>query len=320
MKSKTEIGRKAPTASAFAEKKETGRKACNDIMGYLELLGISIVFSFGSLLSRGCKTMMSPEWVSLFRWIFGFIFLYIYVRFIKGEKYKFQFKSSAIWIAAIVKSIQYIAENYGLFRGYTYGAVLIWPVQTIFIAIVSQVLFKEKITRAGWVFIFVCLTGIGLICWNGNPIGTYMASNIAVMIAYVIAGLTSAGFTIMQKILNKSYDAVEYCLSVYLAAAGISIFPVLFHGELTGAVTWQGIVSTLLLGVITAYAFLVMADALKRVPLYVVPIIQCSTVIFQLIWAYVIFHEPITMIIITGTIIFIVGVVAMNLEKSRRHA
>ena len=64
------------------------------------------------------------------------------------------------------------------------------------------------------------------------------------------------------------------------------------------------------------------AKAIPLVPFYMVPIIQSTMVIFSITWGILFFHESISLYIIGGTLLFVVGLICLQLlnaaEKSKQ--
>ncbi|WJH35849.1 hypothetical protein N6H14_07975 [Paenibacillus sp. CC-CFT747] len=43
-----------------------------------------------------------------------------------------------------------------------------------------------------------------------------------------------------------------------------------------------------------------------------------SSVLFSILWSYLIFHEPITLYVVTGTLVFLAGFLLLNLPGRRQ--
>ena len=122
-----------------------------------------------------------------------------------------------------MKALHYLGENYGVEKGFSYGNIVIWPVQTVVVLLVSVFVFHEKVkikTIAGAVF---CILGIGLISWNGAPTGSFMEGQGHLLPAFIAAGAGAALFSVCQKRLLGEMGTVEMNMSMFfiggLAAA-----------------------------------------------------------------------------------------------------
>ena len=70
------------------------------------------------------------------------------------------------------------------------------------------------------------------------------------------------------------------------------------------------------LGAITGITFLMISDSMKTVPIYLVPVIQSTTVIFTILWAILFMHEPVTRYIVIGSAVFLIGLIMVKKEKA----
>jgi len=56
---------------------------------------------------------------------------------------------------------------------------------------------------------------------------------------------------------------------------------------------------------------------MKTIPVFIVTVIQSMSVILTLIWAVLFFNEPVTAWIISGTLIFLCGMILVNKKKKK---
>ena len=57
---------------------------------------------------------------------------------------------------------------------------------------------------------------------------------------------------------------------------------------------------------------------MKKIPVFLVTVIQSSTVILSLLWAVLFFHEPVTRYIVAGTLVFFTGIILVNIKGKGR--
>ena len=79
------------------------------------------------------------------------------------------------------------------------------------------------------------------------------------------------------------------------------------------------VLALVMFGCNAGLGFYLNAKAIKLVPLYVVPIIQSTMVFFSILWGILFFHETITGYTIGGTLLFVAGILIVQL-KSRQAA
>lgn len=295
-------------------------------MGYLYLLCVAIMFSFGGTCAKNITPYFGAEFITLFRFVFGVFFLLL-LKMIKRQRfqtdYKEMLKLCVGWIlfGAIAKWGAYITENYGLAHGPSYGNIITQPAQAVFITLVSVILFREKLTFKKIFCIFLCMTGVLCISWNGRPLDEFFESNILLTGLFVISGFCGGAHVLAQKMIADRMDIIDSNLSIFAIAAVFATLPVIpsvSKGALIGIN--PGIacfIAILCFGFITGIGFYLNAKAIPLVPLYMVPIIQSTMVIFAILWGMLFFHEKITRYIIIGTITFLIGLISLNILNKR---
>ena len=227
-----------------------------------------------------------------------------------------------ILIGGVCKALHYLAENFGVMRGFSYGGVLVWPVQTIVVFLVSTLVYREKTglrTLAGTI---LCVAGVITISWNGASLSVFLGSSGIIMAAFVLAGIGAAGFSISQKARIREMDIVEMNASMFTfgwLTTLLVLIPTVPHA--TGAVNISGTISMLLLGIITCVGFLLQAAGIRTVPLLIATIIQSSSTVLTILWGVLIYHDPISRYVVLGTVFFMTGIVLVNLSamKSRHN-
>ena len=287
-------------------------------MGYLYLIIVTIIFSFGGILIKSSALMFNADVISFLRFFLGVLILWAAVRAGK-HKHRLVFASGVIWMGAICKSVHYIGENIGVSQGFSFGNIVVWPVQTVAVLLFSLLFLKEKISLRSILGTLLCVAGIVVISWNGASLESFLAGNVQLLLCFVAAGIGSAGFTIAQKLLLDKMSTVEMNLSMFLIACGICALPLPFRGSITWEWRWEAVVSILVLGIITGIGFLMTAEAMKTIPLFMVTVIQSTTVVFSLLWAVLFFKEPVTEYIVGGTLVFIAGMLLINLKAKKRQ-
>lgn len=281
-------------------------------MGYFYMFLISIIFSFGGVLVKTSSLMFNSYTISFLRFFIGAISLYLILKLNKKK-----INLNICWpivIGSICKSINYLTENYGLSKGYSFGNIIVWPVQCIVALIFSILFLKEKISLRSVFGAFLCILGIGVISWNGMSLSGFLGSSFLFTLLFTTSGLGAAGFTIVQKLLLNKMDISSMNISMFLIGSIITVVPLPFAGKPTGAFSVPAIITMLLLGLATCGGFTLIAKAMKTIPLFMVTIIQSSTVILSLVWAVLFFNEPVTKYVVIGTIIFIFGMLSINLK------
>ena len=290
-------------------------------MGYFYLILQALIFSFGGLMIKSVGTMFSPFLTSCLRFTIGIAMLFLIQR-IRTGRIRLTLTDRVILIGGVCKALHYLAENFGVMRGFSYGGVLVWPVQTIVVFLVSTLVYREKTglrTLAGTI---LCVAGVITISWNGASLSVFLGSSGIIMAAFVLAGIGAAGFSISQKARIREMDIVEMNESMFIfgwLTTLLVLIPTAPHA--TGAVNISGTISMLLLGIITCVGFLLQAAGIRTVPLLIATIIQSSSTVLTILWGVLIYHDPISRYVVLGTVFFMTGIVLVNLPamKSRHN-
>ena len=290
-------------------------------MGYFYLILQALIFSFGGLMIKSVGTMLSPFLTSCLRFTIGIAMLFLIQR-IRTGRIRLTLTDRVILIGGVCKALHYLAENFGVMRGFSYGGVLVWPVQTIVVFLVSTLVYRERTglrTLAGTI---LCVAGVITISWNGASLSVFLGSSGIIMAAFVLAGIGAAGFSISQKARIREMDIVEMNASMFTfgwLTTLLVLIPTVPHA--TGAVNISGTISMLLLGIITCVGFLLQAAGIRTVPLLIATIIQSSSTVLTILWGVLIYHDPISRYVVLGTVFFMTGIVLVNLSamKSRHN-
>ena len=290
-------------------------------MGYFYLILQALIFSFGGLMIKSVGTMFSPFLTSCLRFTIGIAMLFLIQR-IRTGRLRLTLTDRVILIGGVCKALHYLAENFGVMRGFSYGGVLVWPVQTVVVFLVSTLVYKERTglrTLAGTI---LCVAGVITISWNGASLSVFLGNSGIIMAAFVLAGIGAAGFSISQKARIREMDIVEMNASMFTfgwLTTLLVLIPTVPHA--TGAVNISGTISMLLLGIITCVGFLLQAAGIRTVPLLIATIIQSSSTVLTILWGVLIYHDPISRYVVLGTVFFMTGIVLVNLPamKSRHN-
>ena len=284
-------------------------------MGYVCLFLQALIFSFGGILIKTASHSFSPFMVSFLRFATGVALLLI-LQVVRSGKPKLKLLNRIILFGGLAKALHYIGENFGVAHGFSYGNVLIWPVQTVVILLISTLILKEKVTRRAILGAVLCVTGIVLLMWNGMPIRQFIGGQGPLLAAFVVAGIGASLFTFAQKRLLDQMDTVTMNSSMFIVGAictGV-VLPATDAPVLE--LRLPAVLSMLVLGAITGVGFLLQAEGLKTVPIFTATVIQSSTVVLSLLWAALLYSETITPWILTGTGLFIVGIILVNMKGS----
>ena len=290
-------------------------------MGYLYLLTVALMFSFVGTCNRLVSPYFSATLITFFRFFFGVICLVI-LKAVLRQPFRKNYKESVhlvigwILFGAIGKWLAYLLENTGFTLGPSYGNIITEPAQTVFLTLSSVILFKDKLSPKKILCIIMCTLGVLCISWNGKDLSSFVHENVLVTVLFVISGACAGAHILAQKMIANRMDIIDSNLTIFAFSTVFSLFPVIpeaAHGALNVHPNTACILAILAFGCITGIGFYLNAKALPLVPLYMVPLIHGTMVIFCIIWGVLFFHETLSFYIIGGTILFMAGLIWLQL-------
>lgn len=287
-------------------------------MGYLYVIITTLMFSLIGTCVTLAKSWVSSDIISFGRFFFGVLFLVSFM-LISRKKISLKFTGGAIWLGVACKCINYLTENYAIAHGYSFGNIVVWPVQCVAILLFALFFLHEKISPAAITGVILCVLGVGVISWNGQSLTQLLTGEgLISTLLFVIAGTGAAGFTMAQKMLLDKMDSCNLNLSMFALSAVVTAIPLPFTAEFTGEFRISALFGLMMLGLVTCAAFILTAEAMKKLPVFLVTVIQSMNVLLTLLWSVLFFHEPVTLWIIGGTLIFAVGMILVNLKKKAK--
>ena len=292
-------------------------------MGYLYLLCVAIMFSFGGTCVRLISPHFGPAYITFFRFAVGVCFLLL-LKAVKRQSWQKNFFSAVrlasgwILFGAAAKWVAYLTENYALSHGPSYGNIVTQPAQTVFLTLSSVLLFKEKLPPRKLLCILLCMAGVLCISWNGRPLYVFFQENVLLTGLFILSGFCAGCHVLSQKMIADQMDIIDSNLSIFAVSAVLSALPLIpdaAGGGLIGVRPDLGCIAGILIfGFITGIGFYLNARAILLVPFYMVPIIQSTMAIFAILWGGLFFHEKISIYIIGGTVMFITGLIGLQLK------
>lgn len=298
-------------------------------MGYFYLLCVAMMFSFGGTCVKLISPYFSAEYITFFRFLVGVGFLLI-LKLLKKQRFQADFGKTLrlflgwILFGAVAKWLAYLTENYALSHGPSYGNIVVQPVQTIFLTLATVFLFKERISKKQVGCIGLCMLGVFCISWNGRSLSEFIGGNFLLTGLFVLSGICAGSHVLTQKMVADKMDIIDSNLSIF-ALSGVFAFVPLIPGMTEGRLSGVRpdiacVLAILAFGFITGIGFYLNARAIPLVPFYMVPIIQSTMVIFAILWGVLFFHETISVYIVTGTCMFLAGLIGLQLlnRKGKR--
>ena len=296
-------------------------------MGYLYLGLVALLFSFGGTCVKLIQPYFTPSMITFLRFLVG-VFWLLGLKLALRQRFRGVFaaalKSKWGWLlfGAAVKYLAYITENTALSAGVSYGNILTRPVQIILHTVLGVFVLREKMNAAKWAGIALCVTGILLITWNGTPPDQLLGDNILLTLLYVASGIFAGLFVFAQKKTADGIDVLDSNLIMFSMAAVMSFGVPLGQGEVLppSVPNVSCAAAILLFGFITGIGFYLNAKAIPLVSFQMVALLQSTTVFFSLAWGILFFGEAVSGWIIAGTLLFVAGIVSMQMKTAKTRS
>lgn len=163
-------------------------------MGYVYLLCVALMFSFGGTCVKLISPYFNASWITFFRFFIGVVWLLI-LKCILRQPFQKNLKQALLscwkWIlfGAFIKWMAYLTENYALSHGLSYGNIVTQPAQTLFLTLVSVLCFKEKLSPRKGFCIFLCIGGVLCISLNGRPLDVFFKENLLFTGLFILSGI-----------------------------------------------------------------------------------------------------------------------------------
>ena len=296
-------------------------------MGYLYLGLVALLFSFGGTCVKLIQPYFTPSMITFLRFLVG-VFWLLGLKLALRQRFRGVFaaalKSKWGWLlfGAAVKYLAYITENTALSAGVSYGNILTRPVQIILHTVLGVFVLREKMNAAKGAGIALCVTGILLITWNGTPPDQLLGDNILLTLLYVASGIFAGLFVFAQKKTADGIDVLDSNLIMFSMAAVMSFGVPLGQGEVLppSVPNVSCVAAILLFGFITGIGFYLNAKAIPLVSFQMVALLQSTTVFFSLAWGILFFDEAVSGWIIAGTLLFVAGIVSMQMKTAKTRS
>lgn len=249
---------------------------------------------------------LSSVEIAFSRALIGSLFLLILGMF-KGERLKGDNLKKNILVLIISGGI--IGVNWILlFQGYKYttisNATLSYYFAPVFIAILSSVILKEKLSLKKVLCIFGALLGLFLILRNGEN-----ASTSYNHVKGILYGLSGAVLYAIVVILNKQIKGIPTfnITLIQLFMAGLVLLPFIISNNNFYSLDIKSLVIILILGIVhTGFAYLLYFSAIKDVEGQSIAILSYIDPIFAVFISSMFLGESMGLYQILGGI-FILG-------------
>lgn len=281
-----------------------------ETVGIIEILIASMLFGFIPILVRLGKNLGAYN-LSFFRILAATVCIYIFFMFTKKfllvpfkyEKKKLLFFGAihGFIILGYFLAIQYLAIA---------SAVLLLYSASIWIIVFSHFILKEKITKGTLLALAIAFVGVIFVL---SPKNFFIKESLIGSFAGLAAGVGFGLVYVLSKTFKK-YDKISLTFWQNLIAIPF-VLPLLFvdFPKFTIIDVWV----VLLLGGITAVAFILVYSGFEKVSAQKGAIVILLDILFPVIFAFAIFKEIPTIKTAIGGILVIAGFYIATFKKKK---
>ena len=285
-------------------------------MNYVLLFLTVLMWSFVGVMVKSSSLMVGSYVITFARFFFGVMFLG-FLMLARSRKIKIYWKDKWIWAGIIGKTCNYVFENIAIATGFSYGNIVVWPLQSVILTLYAVVLLREEIYLTRIMAVILCVGGVFLVSWKGMSLEVFLGVNFIPTLFFIISSVGTCIHVISQRKLISRMSSGNMNISVFVICSMITALPLPFTTFQTGHFSMISALSLLGLGFITGVSFYLYARVLKNLPFIAVVVISNTTVIFTLLWSVLFFHDKINSYIISGVIILLAGLIIINIPKDK---
>ena len=289
-------------------------------MNYGLIIFTMIIFSTLEVTGKMIGTSISPYVITVFRFLIGGLFL---LPFALAYKKKKKIKLAArdilrLTLPGIINvCISMLFLQLAVYYGEAAISAILISANSIFVAIFSHLILKEKISLFKIIGLVLGLTGITMIILN-QPHNSADAINPALGIFYgCSASITFGLFTVVSKKYIKEYgNLITNSISFINGSLILLILSLLFHRDFNFVLTTKNLLFMLYLGIfISGIGYLTYFEGLKKVSATIGSMFFFLKPIIASVLAYLVFGEKLSSIQILGIFVIITG---LNLDLFRQ--
>ena len=276
---------------------------------YLELIIACTIFGSSGVFLKHIHGMEVSS-IIFYRLLFGFSLLVVYL-LVKRRYDVFRLDKKKRYMLLI--GVFNVITAYSYFRSIGYvglsTAVLLLYTAPVYVALLSPIFLREKITRRGLMSLSLSLLGIMLVV---TPVGGLFGGGTN-LLPGVLFGLIS-GLSYSGTIMTVSYLKTDYSgMSQLFWSALISLLILLpFGSRVPGEVLELNLPVLIMFGIVTtAFASLLYLNSAAKIPAQTVSVLALLEPVSGIILGSIFLHEPIFIKTMQGCVLIIMGALIM---------
>lgn len=290
-------------------------------IGVIYLLLATACWGFVAPIVKILTRSVDPQFISFTRTLSGVLVVGALFVWRKGSWRRLQWFLPWILIGAVGRTINYLTFNLSLVYSPSNASSIGLPVQTIITALLAWAILGERLKGRVW-GLAVSLGGLALLWWNGQGLATLLDPRYALgNVLMVISGIASAFSFVAQKPLMPRMTVLEMLIPVF-GWSTLFIAPFAWaSGGFSRAYTPEAWALLLLLGVVlTGFSFIFLGEGYKRCAATTGVVVTNATVFMTLAFSAFWLHESVSVMMVIGAVLVVLGALAIVRVERREIA
>ncbi|MCR5814659.1 MAG: EamA family transporter [Desulfovibrio sp.] len=287
-------------------------------LGLIAIVLTAVSWSFLGLLSKFCLLSgLNPFEISFFRCFFGFIAFLFHCILSKSVKIPCKHAIILLLFGAWGVGAYYSLAQYTILLAGACMDIILQYTAPFWVALFAWCFFKEGLCRKQLVALFIAALGTLFVCLSGGSLPE--TTNFLGIITGLLTGLCYASHYPFTRIWQKNYSSSTiFC---YMLAGGslALLFVNLGHGSLLSCKPAFSVwLALLTMGLVCTYlAFIFFGVALKRISLVQAAITSEIEPVLSMFLVCLLFDEYFSPIGWIGSLLILISVLILALNKSK---
>ncbi len=277
--------------------------------GYGEIITAAILFSLAGIFGKMISGI-SAQGIIFYRVTFAAIIFFI-VLLISGNlgKVKLKDKKTYLVLFGILQMITMLMFFISVLKASVSVAVLLLYTAPVYVTVLSPVLLKESPAEKGLLALVLSIAGIIFIVGPGDLYFYQLSFGV---LAGIISGITYASEIMISKYISQTYSGYTQAFWSFI----IAILILMPAGLVPAEVIFENTVYLILLAIFpTILAVSLYFNGLKKVRASSASIMGLIEPVSAVILAVIILNEEISMLIITGGALILIGAAIVTRDE-----
>jgi drug/metabolite transporter (DMT)-like permease len=303
------------------DRKNTRNNSYLTDMTTISLVSVALIWGGTFIAGKSLSTTTPPLLSAFLRFLIASITLFVYMKF-QGKVQITSLSGSQKIRIIILGFFGIFSYNICFFHGLHYisasRASLIVAINPAVIALSAFLFMKERLNLTKIIGILVCLLGATVIILSKDP-SAILTNSTTWKGDYLILGcvVSWVTYSIVSKPLIRQIGALKAVFYSLVAGTVMLFFIALFYGDITiqnfSNLGFNQLASLYFLGVLgSSLAYVLYYQGIARIGSTRTGIYIALVPLFAVILAWLFFHEPISISMISGGLAVFLGIILCN--------